>query len=128
MLRRCNSPKHPAYHIYGGRGIKVCKDWTGKDGFYNFLLWSKDKWKPGLTLDRIDNNKGYSPDNCRWATKREQSLNRRNVKKYNHRGFVLGLTEIAEMEHMDYNQLYYRIHTKHMDIEEAIKDIKKKGE
>lgn len=72
MRQRVKNPNHPDYKYYGGKGITICDRW-GK--FSNFL---EDMGIPlkGLTLDRLDNSKGYSPTNCRWATKREQWENR----------------------------------------------------
>jgi hypothetical protein len=74
MKARCNNAQHPNYHHYGGRGIKVCKRWLK---FSNFLadMGMPDK---GMTLDRINNDKGYSRSNCRWLTIQEQQLNRSN--------------------------------------------------
>jgi hypothetical protein len=74
MLTRCSNPNHKNYRHYGGRGITVCESWQNSfEAFYN------DMGDPpeNLTLDRIDNEKGYSKDNCRWATWEEQNNNQR---------------------------------------------------
>lgn len=80
MCRRCYDPRHPAYKYYGEKGVKVDDRWLGKDGYQNFF---QDMGEPpeGLTLERKDRDKNYQPDNCRWATWREQALNRSNENK-----------------------------------------------
>ena len=77
VLHRCKNPSASHYENYGGRGIKVCDEWTGKDGFINFYKWSMENgYADDLTLDRIDNDSGYSPDNCRWIPHIENCHNR----------------------------------------------------
>lgn len=78
MKRRCLNPNDPAYKHYGGRGINVHESWLS---FKTFIADMGPKPSPELTLDRIDNNRGYEPGNCRWATNAVQQMNRRCTKK-----------------------------------------------
>lgn len=82
MVRRCLNPRHKAYRRYGGRGIKVCERWLT---FSNFIA-DMGEPSPGLTLDRINNDGGYEPDNCRWTTRSVQCRNSSNAHLLTHNG------------------------------------------
>lgn len=128
MHTRCENKNSHNYERYGGRGIKVCRQWSGEDGFRNFKKWASSKgWKKGLTIDRIDNNKGYMPSNCRLATMMEQDYNKRNNILYDYMGMKIPLGMIAKIEGVKYGLLYGRVRTKGMDLREALNDIKKRA-
>jgi len=85
IIQRCYNEKHTSYHRYGGRGIKVCDEW--RSNFLNFYDWFVLNYKRGLQIDRIDNDKGYSPDNCRLVN-RSVNLANRNKLKVNTSGYI----------------------------------------
>lgn len=78
MKQRCYNSNNPIYPHYGGRGIKVCDRWLGKKGFENFLEDMGER-PEGMSIERINNEANYSPDNCKWADKTTQSNNNRKV-------------------------------------------------
>jgi len=82
LIQRCTNPRSPFFADYGGRGITVCAQWTGKDGFKHFFaaLGRKPKSKRLYSLERINNELGYTPENCKWAPHSENLRNRRRYK------------------------------------------------
>lgn len=92
MIGRCTNQNRPDYAYYGGRGITVCERW--RESFGAFLSDMGVK-PPGTSLDRIDNAKGYGPDNCRWATRHEQMQNTRGTRLIEFNGQTMGLNAWA---------------------------------
>jgi hypothetical protein len=92
MKQRCTNPNVPAYHHYGGRGIRVCPEWAGS--FVRFLA-DMGAAPPGHSLDRIDVNGHYEPSNCRWATAEQQQRNRRNSVSVDFNGQKVAMPELA---------------------------------
>jgi hypothetical protein len=85
MLERCGNEKLDVYKNYGGRGISVCDEWASSFGVFH--SWSTASgYKEGLSIERIDNDSGYCPGNCKWATRKEQASNRRNNKYVDYNG------------------------------------------
>ena len=109
LKQRCTNKKHHGYKSYGGRGIKICKRW--RNSFKNFFDDMGRKPSPKHTLDRINNDRGYFPSNCRWATAKQQGRNRRNNKKITFQGERLCLSAWAEKLSICYPTLQARLRT-----------------
>lgn len=104
---RCCNPSCKYYGKYGGVGISVCDQW--KDSFENFYSWSvANGYSDELTIDRIDNRKGYSPDNCRWATYQQQTDNRRCTQNITFNGKSQTLKQWAKETGINYVTLWWR--------------------
>lgn len=105
IRKRCLNPKDKRFCDYGGRGISICKRW---DNYQNFLDDMGEAPK-NHSIDRIDVNKGYSPENCRWATKTTQARNTRNSLVFSIRGKTKHLKEWCEITGINYHTAYQRI-------------------
>ena len=108
MKRRCYSPQNVMYHRYGARNISVCDEW--RNSFEAFFLWSLENgYADNLTLDRIDTNKGYCPENCRWADMKTQQRNRSTNRLITYNGATLTVKEWSEVFDIEYNVLLWRL-------------------
>jgi hypothetical protein len=105
MWSRCRNPNDAAYENYGGRGINVCDEWS------DFVVFLKDMGEPpyGFTLDRKDNNRGYSPENCRWADRKTQNMNRRGRRILRVNGKSAPLSEWASVTGISIGTLWQRL-------------------
>lgn len=90
MRSRCNNPNNRAYKRYGGRGIKVCKEWNNYWVFYDWA--NENGYEENLTIDRIDNDGNYCPQNCRWITLSEQQQTRSSCHMITHNGKTQNIT------------------------------------
>lgn len=109
MKDRCCNPNNPSYHNYGGRGITICDEWV-KD-FEAFRTWAYENgYRPNLTLERIDNNKGYSPDNCRFISNARQQRNRRKTVMLTYNGETKPLATWCDIYGLNLKTCYNRLH------------------
>lgn len=110
MRFRCTNPTHESFAYYGGRGIAVCEEWD--KSFPDFRRWAlATGYTDALSIDRIDNDQGYSPSNCRWATAPEQNKNRRpSGVLVTHNGKTQNLREWASELGIYYTTLNRRYH------------------
>lgn len=107
MKTRCYNKNASRYSDWGGRGIAVCEEWL--NDFMSFYNWAMNNgYNDTLTIDRIDNNKGYSPSNCRWVTNQEQSNNRRSNINITYNGKTKTIKQWAEELGINYNTLRMR--------------------
>lgn len=113
MRQRCTNPNSNSYPHYGARGIKVCQEWDNtEDGFLNFYNWAINSgWDPNkdLSIDRIDVDKGYSPDNCRWADDKLQCSNQTKNRYIQYNQWIFPLSIWAELAGLDYYRFYMRL-------------------
>lgn len=117
MRERCNNINTPPYKDYGGRGIKVCDEWNDYENFYAWAM--ENNYSDDLTIDRIDTNGNYCPDNCRWATRKEQQNNRRNNRLIAFDGKTQTVAQWAEEYNIDNAVLFNRLNYG-WDIEKAL--------
>lgn len=117
MMDRCYRVNSSSYSEYGGRGIRVCESW--RDSFLSFYEDMGDR-PEGMSLERIDNNGNYTPLNCRWATRYEQSINKRTTKYVKYRGEKLPLIELAKKHNIPVNVLRDRIYILGWTVERSL--------
>lgn len=94
MIDRCYNEKNASYAGYGGRGIIVCEEWIQSED--SFLAWAEPKYSAGLWLERLDNESGYSPENCSWVTRKEQNRNQRRTRWVEYEGRRMAASAWAE--------------------------------
>lgn len=121
MRQRCNYEKNHHYSYYGGRGITVCERWNVFENFYTDM---GPRPSASHTLDRIDTNGNYEPDNCRWATKKEQQRNRRVNVLHEYQGRQCTLAELAEIAGIHPSSLRKRL-KRGASVEDAVSRPKK---
>lgn len=115
MIQRCNNPNNENYHRYGGRGISVCDRWLKFENFIEDIGLRP----PRFTLDRIDNDKGYFKENCRWISQKRQSNNTSRNVKITYDGETHSLSEWAEKLHIHKGTLRNRIFRSQWPVEKA---------
>lgn len=117
MKARCHNKNHDKYKYYGALGIEVCEEW--RDSFSAFI---RDMGEPSEheQIDRIDNSKGYQPDNCRWTTRTHNMRNKRNNHLVHYGGKDMPISQLCEEVNVPKHALYRRINEWKMSVEDAI--------
>lgn len=118
MKQRCTNPKNKKYTDYGGRGIKVCNEWNN---FVVFREWAMaNGYCDNLSIDRIDNDGNYEPNNCRWATSKEQADNKRSTRKITYKGEQKTFNQLAETFGLPPKIIRQRIDNYGWSVEKAL--------
>ena len=123
IKQRCYNENSPAFKQYGGRGIKMCDEW--KKSFERFSDWATNNgYSEGLTIERVDVNGNYCPENCKWASPYEQSINRRSNIIISYNGESRCLSEWCKKYRTDYCLVYNRMHKNKWSFERAMFESK----
>lgn len=118
IKERCYYEKYPEFYLYGGRGIKMCSEW--KEDFINFYNWAIDNgYNDDLSIDRIDYNGDYEPNNCRWSDKYTQANNKRNNIIITFKGETHTLSQWAKILNLPYSTLANR-YRRNKSLEEIL--------
>lgn len=125
IKQRCNNINSPDYYRYGGRGITICEEWLKYEPFRDWAV--NNGYSENLSIDRIDNNKGYNPENCRWITMFEQAGNRRNNHIISYNGEEKTIAEFAREYNIPYATLRARLCVYNWDIEKSLLTPVKQG-
>lgn len=137
MKCRCYNPKSKNFVNYGMRGITVCNEWLNDEkisygehshnttkGFLAFKEWAMNNgYADNLSIDRIDNNKGYSPDNCRWVTSKVQNNNKRNNLSITYKGKTQTLKQWCDELNLPYMKIFQRVVRLHWSVERAFESV-----
>lgn len=118
MKQRCTNPNRPDFARYGSKGIKVCDDWLSYEGFKAWAM--ENGYADNLTIERKNNEGNYEPSNCRWATKREQELNKSTNAMVSFNGKTQTISQWAEELGINYFTLQSRITKRHWGAERAL--------
>lgn len=121
MHRRCYGVGAKAYEDYGGRGISICEEWGNYEAFREWALLSG--YKDNLTIDRIDNNGNYCPENCRWATAKQQANNRRSNHSVKYMGGTHTVSEWADILGLDQRELWQILNRNNWDMSQIAKKV-----
>lgn len=116
---RCNNPNSKDYKYYGGKGIKMCEEWS--QDYLSFKQWALDSgYQEGLEIDRIKNDKDYCPENCRWRTRKEQMNNTTHNHLLTYNGETKTMAQWADEFDMPYGMLKQRINKCQWSVEKAL--------
>lgn len=131
MKNRCYNSNNPAYKNYGGRGIKLCEEWNNREiarnvqrnntkGFLAFKKWALENgYTDNLTIDRIDVNGDYSPENCRWVNRKIQGNNRRNNHYITYKGKTQSLADWCRELCLNYHKIRSRLNKYNWSVDKA---------
>lgn len=124
IKRRCYNEKEPRYKDYGGRGIVMCDEWLNPvDGFDKFVDWAfANGYRDDLTIERIDVNGNYCPENCKWITLKEQGFNQRRTLWVDYKGEHIQLRKLCSRLGKSYDTVHDRVYKRGWNLERALSE------